>query len=104
MSANKLRAAGLAIILAWGWKRAAIALVAGALSALAMAPFHAWPILFVTFPQLVWLVDGSAAGRCSGAVAAASARRRSGFGLVLPGLHCTPYAILADAQSFPRLS
>ena len=50
--ADKLRAAGLAIILAWGWKRAAIALVAGALSALAMAPFNAWPVLFLTFP--VW--------------------------------------------------
>ena len=47
---DKLRAAGLAIILAWGWKRAAIALVAGALSALAMAPFNAWPVLFLTFP------------------------------------------------------
>ena len=41
---DKLRAAGLAIILAWGWKRAAIALLAGALSALAMAPFNAWPV------------------------------------------------------------
>ncbi len=38
------------IILAWGWKRAVIALVAGALSALAMAPFNAWPVLFLTFP------------------------------------------------------
>ena len=42
---NKLRMLALAIILAWGWKRAAIALAAGALSALAMAPFNAWPVL-----------------------------------------------------------
>ena len=70
---DNLRRLGLAIILSWGWKRAAIALVAGALSALAMAPFNAWPILFVTFPVLVWLVDGSAAGRWSGAMAAAVA-------------------------------
>ena len=41
-----------------------IAFVAGALSVLALAPFNAWPVLFVTFPVLVWLVDGSAdAGR-----------------------------------------
>ena len=52
-----------AIVLAFGWRRAGIAMVAGAASALAMAPFNAWPILFVTFPVLVWLVDGSAAGR-----------------------------------------
>ena len=59
--AKKLRAAGLAIILAWGWKRAAIALIAGALSALAMAPFNAWPVLFLTFPVAVWLIDGAGA-------------------------------------------
>ena len=47
---DKLRAAALSIILSWGWKRAAIALIAGALSALAMAPFNAWPVLFLTFP------------------------------------------------------
>ncbi len=52
-----------AIVLAWGWRRALIAFVAGAASALALAPFNAWPILFLTFPVLVWLIDGSAAGR-----------------------------------------
>ena len=50
---GKLRNIGLAIILAWGWKRAAIALLAGALSSLAMAPFNAWPILFLTLPVIV---------------------------------------------------
>ena len=69
-----------AIVLAFGWRRAAIAFAAGALSALALAPFNAWPILFVTFPVLVWLVDGSAAGRWSGAVAAAGAGWCFGFG------------------------
>jgi len=43
---TKLRAAGLSILLTWGWKRAGLALAAGALSALAMAPFNAWPVLF----------------------------------------------------------
>ena len=68
---DQLRAAGLAIILTWGWKRAVIALLAGALSSLAMAPFNAWPILFLTFPVAVWLIDGSAAGRWRGVPAAA---------------------------------
>ena len=70
-STSKLRAAGLSIILAWGWKRAAIALAAGALSALAMAPFNAWPVLFLTFPVAVWLIDGAAAGKWRGVPAAA---------------------------------
>jgi hypothetical protein len=39
-----------AIVLSWGWRRWLIAFAAGALSALAMAPFNAWPVLFLTFP------------------------------------------------------
>ena len=45
---------------------------AGGHPALAMAPFHIWPILFVTCPLLVWLIDGSAAGRWGRIVSAAS--------------------------------
>ena len=77
ISANKLRSAALAIILTWGWKRAAIAFVAGALSALAMAPFNAWPVLFLTFPVAVWLIDGAAAGRWRGFCGPATRRAYS---------------------------
>src|SRR5262249_40882561 len=55
-----------AIMLASGWQRAAAAFLAGAFSAAAMAPLTFWPVLFLTFPVLVWLVDGSASGRISG--------------------------------------
>ena len=85
-AAGNLRAAGLAIILAWGWKRAAIALVAGALSALAMAPINAWPVLFATFPVAVWLIDGAGAGRLRGVPAAAMAGWWFGLGYFVPGL------------------
>src|SRR5476651_959916 len=87
-------------MLASGWQRAAIALIAGALSALAMAPFNAWPILFVTFPVLVWLVDGSAAGRWSGAITAAIAGWCFGFGFFVAGLYWIGYAFLVDAKTF----
>jgi apolipoprotein N-acyltransferase len=33
-----------AVVLSWGWRRRLIAFAAGALSALAMAPFNVWPI------------------------------------------------------------
>ena len=91
------------IMLASGWRRAVIAMIAGALSALAMAPFNAWPILFVTFPVLVWLVDGSAAGRWSGTMAAAGAGWCFGFGFFVAGLYWIGYAFLVDAKTFAWL-
>ena len=98
--ADKLSAAGLAIILSWGWKRAAIALAAGALSALAMAPFNAWPVLFLTFPTMVWLIDGAGAGRRRGLPAAAMTGWWFGFGYFVPGLYWIGYAFLVDASTF----
>ena len=102
-STDKLRAAGLAIILSWGWKRAAIALVAGALSSLAMAPFNAWPVLFLTFPVMVWLIDGAGAGRLRGLPAAAMAGWWFGLGYFVPGLYWIGYAFLVDAPTFAWL-
>jgi len=101
--ADKFRAAGLSIILSWGWKRAAIALAAGALSALAMAPFNAWPVLFLTFPVMVWLVDGAGAGRMRGLPAAAMAGWWFGLGYFVPGLYWIGYAFLVDAPTFAWL-
>ncbi|MGO9360521.1 MAG: apolipoprotein N-acyltransferase [Xanthobacteraceae bacterium] len=95
-----IRKIGLAIVLAWGWRRAAIALLAGAASALAMAPFNAWPVLFVTFPIAVWLIDGAAAGRLAGIPAAALAGWWFGFGYFLAGLYWVGYAFLVDADIF----
>jgi apolipoprotein N-acyltransferase len=100
---DKLRALGLAIILAWGWKRAAIALTAGALSALAMAPFNAWPVLFLTFPVMVWLIDGAGAGGMRGVPAAAMSGFWFGLGYFVPGLYWIGYAFLVDASTFAWL-
>jgi apolipoprotein N-acyltransferase len=102
-ASDKLRSAGLSIILAWGWKRAVIALVAGALSALAVAPFNAWPVLFLTFPVMVWLIDGAGAGRLHGVPAAAMAGWWFGLGYFVPGLYWIGYAFLVDASTFAWL-
>jgi apolipoprotein N-acyltransferase len=102
-STSKLRIAVLAIILAWGWKRAAIALAAGALSALAMAPFNAWPVLFLTFPVAVWLIDGAGAGRWRGVPAAAMSGFWFGLGYFVIGLYWIGYAFLVDAPTFAWL-
>ena len=103
MPARRLRRIGTAVILAWGWKRAAIALTAGAVSSLAMAPFNAWPVLFLTFPVAVWLIDGAGAGRWRGVPAAAMAGWWFGLGYFVPGLYWIGYAFLVDAPTFAWL-
>ncbi len=102
-TAGSLRAVGLAIILSWGWKRAAIALAAGTASALAMAPFTAWPVLFLTFPVVVWLIDGAGAGRWHGVPAAAVTGWWFGLGYFVPGLYWIGHAFLVDAPTFAWL-
>jgi len=92
-----------AVMLASGWLRVIIAFVAGVASALALAPFNAWPILFLTLPLLVWLVDGSAAGRWSGAAGAAVTGWCFGFGYFVAGLYWIGYAFLVDAKTFGYL-
>lgn len=91
------------IVLAWGWRRALIALTAGAVSAAAMAPVNAWPVLFLTFPALVWLIDGAAAGRSKGLPAAFVTGWCFGFGYFVAGLYWIGNAFLVDAKTFAWL-
>jgi apolipoprotein N-acyltransferase len=46
-----------------GWRRSLVAFVAGAVSVLAMAPFFLWPVLWLTLPTLVWLIDAALLAR-----------------------------------------
>ena len=89
-----------AVVLAFGWRRAFIAFAAGAASALAVAPVNAWPVLFLTLPVLVWLIDGSTAGRRGALWSAAIAGWCFGFGYFLFGLYWVGYAFLVDAKTF----
>jgi apolipoprotein N-acyltransferase len=88
------------VVLAWGWRRASIAVVAGAASTVALAPINAWPMLFFTFPILVLLIDGAVAERLSGPLAAAIAGWWFGLGYFLAGLYWIGFAFLVDAKSF----
>jgi apolipoprotein N-acyltransferase len=88
------------VVLAWGWRRSAIALAAGVVSALAFAPINAWPVLFCTFPIAVFLLDGSASGRLGGVAGAATAGWWFGFGFFLAGLYWVGFAFLVDAATF----
>jgi apolipoprotein N-acyltransferase len=70
------------------------------MTALALPPFGVWPIPFLTFPVLVWLIDGSAAGRLQGIPAAAATGWCFGFGYFLAGLYWVGHAFLVDAKIF----
>ncbi|HZO45832.1 MAG TPA: apolipoprotein N-acyltransferase [Xanthobacteraceae bacterium] len=87
-------------MLAWGWRRALFALLAGAITTFALPPFNIWPLPFLTFPVLVWLIDGSAAGRLGGALAAAAAGWWFGFGYFVTGIYWVGHAFLVDAKTF----
>jgi apolipoprotein N-acyltransferase len=88
------------IMAAWGWRRVLVAFLAGAVSTLALAPVNLWPAPFLTFPILIWLVDGSAAGRAGGALAAAGAGWWFGFGYFVVGLYWIGNALLVDVKTF----
>ncbi len=88
------------VVLARGWRRILLAFLAGASSALALPPTDVWPVPFVTFPILVWLVDGTAGGRLGGVLMAAGAGWWFGFGYLLASLYWIGHAFLVDAKTF----
>ncbi|WP_034490744.1 apolipoprotein N-acyltransferase [Afifella pfennigii] len=96
-----------AIILSWGWRRRGIAFFAGAVSALAQPPFFVFPVLWITLPVLVLLLDGAVSARVSGLggrlVAAFAAGWWFGFGYFLAGLWWIGAAFLVEAEEFAWL-
>lgn len=104
-----------------GWRRAAAAVLAGAVSVLAFAPFFLWPVLFLTMPILVWLIDGSViegqTPRRDGSDKIENATTRGltparsaglagwwfGFGYFLLGLFWIGEAFLVEADKFAWL-
>jgi apolipoprotein N-acyltransferase len=92
------------IILLWGWRRLATAFAAGALLVLTQAPYDFFAAGFVSFPMLVWLLDGA-----TGEASANPLRRLKpafavgwwfGFGYFLTGLWWIGGAVLVEAESF----
>ena len=101
--AAQVARASHAVVLSWGWRRAAIAFIAGAVSVLALAPVNAWPVLFLTFPVAVWLIEGASAGRLGGVIGAAIAGWFFGLGYYIAGLYWIGHAFLVDAKTFAWL-
>ena len=101
LSAVQAMMTGAATFLAGlrGAGRAVTAVILGALSVLAFAPVHAWPVLFLTFGALVWLLDGCHAEHARLAErlkTAATIGFCFGFGYFLAGLYWVAEAFLVE--------
>ncbi|TXN23129.1 apolipoprotein N-acyltransferase [Methylobacterium sp. WL9] len=90
------------IILSHGWPRLGLAVLAGAVGALAMPPYGVFPALVVSLTVAVWLVDGASAGprgwrtlRDCAAIGWAW-----GFGYFVAGLWWLGAAFLVEADQF----
>ncbi len=91
------------VILSEGAARRAIAVFAGAVGALALAPFNILPAMAVPLTVAVWLIDGAAGGgrfRLGGVRAAAEAGWWLGFGYFTAGLWWLGAAMLVEADQF----
>ncbi|KAA2236813.1 apolipoprotein N-acyltransferase [Salinarimonas soli] len=102
-----MRALAHRVILAWGWARALIAFIAGAVGAFAMPPFGILPALAVSLTVAVWLLDGTAAGPrlrlLSTLGSAALVGWAWGFGYFVAGLWWLGSAFLVEADQFAYL-
>ena len=91
-----------------GWRRWAAAFFAGALLVLSLAPVHILPVLFLTFPILIWLLDGltragKAPTRAALIRASAAIGWWFGFGYFLFGLYWIGFAFMVEADKFAFL-
>ena len=91
------------VILAWGWRRRAIAFLCGAAGAFALPPFGLFVLMAVPMTVAVWLIDGSQAGGATALArlkAAFGAGWWLGFGYFLIGLWWIGAACLVDGDKF----
>lgn len=91
---------GLASICAGlaGWRRASLAVLLGAGTALAFAPYYLLPLLIVGFTALVWLLEGARRANSAFLVGWCF-----GFGHFIVGLYWIGHAFLVDAERFAWL-
>ncbi|MFZ2102224.1 MAG: apolipoprotein N-acyltransferase [Oricola sp.] len=92
------------ILLMTGWRRVGLAVAAGALSALAQAPFNLFAVCFITFPVLVFLLDGAIARPSRSWIAAAWPAFATGwwfgFAYFAAGLWWIGNALFVEAREF----
>jgi apolipoprotein N-acyltransferase len=92
------------VMLLWGVRRMLLAIAAGAVGALALPPIGFFAVLFVSFPLLVWLMDGLSShpdgSRLSRLRSAFFLGWLFGFGYFVAGLWWLGNALLIEADEF----
>ncbi|WP_062014666.1 apolipoprotein N-acyltransferase [Aureimonas sp. AU4] len=87
-----------------GWRRALLAFLAGLVATLALAPFNIPAVGFLSFPVLVWLIDGASGEPGRSALRRAFPAFRIGwcfgFGYFVGGLWWLGSALLVDGPEF----
>ncbi|MGU3399382.1 apolipoprotein N-acyltransferase [Brucellaceae bacterium D45D] len=87
-----------------GWRRALVAFLSGAFASLAQAPYDFLLAGFISFPVLIWLIDGVRISPDAGAIRrlfpAALVGWWFGFGYFVCGLWWIGTALLVDAEQF----
>jgi apolipoprotein N-acyltransferase len=87
----------------WGWRRLVAAFTFGALAAASMQPLLLWPVLFVSFPVLIWLIDGvflEPLPRSRVLLTSFALGWAFGFGYFLASLYWVGAAFLVDAETY----
>lgn len=78
-----------------GWRRNGTAFLLGALATVSLAPVYLFPILFVVFPPLVWMLQGATRKRAAFAIG-----WWFGFGFFGFGLYWISNALLVFSAKF----
>ena len=98
-----MQALAARILLLWGVRRAGLAILAGAVGALALPPFDFFAAMFVSFTLLVWLLDGATGNAETGRAGLSSSFWIGwlfGLGYFVCGLWWLGNALLLEAEEF----
>lgn len=91
------------LLLLYGWRRYALSFLAGGLASFAQAPFDFFAVCLISFPVLVWLLDGAAVdsdARLRRFLAPFATGWWFGFGYFLGGLWWVGNAMFVDLARY----